>query len=83
MGWQTGASKLSIAGREFGSRLILGTGGAANLAVLEAALIASETELTTVAMRLVEPLVTWRQPILTCRREREGARPKGASRSLR
>ena len=27
--------KLSIAGREFGSRLILGTGGAANLAVLE------------------------------------------------
>ncbi|MGZ8801160.1 MAG: thiazole synthase [Mycobacterium sp.] len=46
--------KLSIAGREFGSRLILGTGGAANLAVLEAALIASETELTTVAMRRVD-----------------------------
>lgn len=49
---QTG--KLSIAGREFGSRLILGTGGAANLAVLEAALIAAETELTTVAMRRVD-----------------------------
>ncbi|HYJ56409.1 MAG TPA: thiazole synthase [Mycobacterium sp.] len=46
--------KLIIAGREFGSRLILGTGGSANLAVLEAALIASETELTTVAMRRVD-----------------------------
>ena len=42
---------LVIAGREFGSRLITGTGGAANLAVLERALIASGTELTTVAMR--------------------------------
>ncbi|GAA2818053.1 thiazole synthase [Saccharopolyspora taberi] len=42
---------LIIAGREFGSRLITGTGGAANLAVLERALIASGTELTTVAMR--------------------------------
>lgn len=48
------AGKLSIAGREFGSRLILGTGGAANLAVLESALVASETELTTVAMRRVD-----------------------------
>ncbi len=47
-------AKLSIAGREFTSRLILGTGGAANLAVLEAALIASRTELTTVAMRRVD-----------------------------
>ncbi|TDD88779.1 thiazole synthase [Saccharopolyspora karakumensis] len=42
---------LLIAGREFGSRLITGTGGANNLAVLERALIASGTELTTVAMR--------------------------------
>ncbi|KAA5829520.1 thiazole synthase [Saccharopolyspora hirsuta] len=42
---------LVIAGREFGSRLITGTGGATNLAVLERALIASGTELTTVAMR--------------------------------
>ena len=33
------------------SRLIIGTGGAANLAVLERALVASGTELTTVAMR--------------------------------
>ncbi|PRC60781.1 thiazole synthase, partial [Mycobacterium sp. ITM-2017-0098] len=46
--------KLSIAGREFTSRLILGTGGAPSLAVLEAALIASDTELTTVAMRRVD-----------------------------
>ncbi len=46
--------KLTIAGREFNSRLILGTGGASSLAVLEAALIASDTELTTVAMRRVD-----------------------------
>lgn len=44
---------LVIAGREFGSRLVLGTGGTANLAVLEGALLASGTELTTVAMRRV------------------------------
>ncbi len=47
-------SKLTIAGRSFTSRLIMGTGGAANLAVLEEALIASGTELTTVAMRRVD-----------------------------
>jgi thiazole synthase len=47
-------SKLTIAGREFGSRLIMGTGGAANLSVLEEALVASGTELTTVAMRRVD-----------------------------
>lgn len=45
---------LSIAGREFGSRLITGTGGAANLSVLERALVASGTELTTVAMRRMD-----------------------------
>lgn len=48
------ADDLLIAGRSFGSRLIMGTGGAANLAVLEAALVASGTELTTVAMRRVD-----------------------------
>jgi thiazole synthase len=42
---------MRIADREFSSRLIMGTGGAANLAVLERALLASGTELTTVAMR--------------------------------
>ncbi|HEY6424170.1 MAG TPA: thiazole synthase [Pseudonocardiaceae bacterium] len=45
---------LVIAGREFGSRLILGTGGAANLAVLEQALLAAQTELTTVAIRRID-----------------------------
>ncbi|MFI9401916.1 thiazole synthase [Nocardia sp. NPDC052316] len=45
---------LRIADREFGSRLIMGTGGADNLAVLEEALVASGTELTTVAMRRVD-----------------------------
>ncbi|MBF6175417.1 thiazole synthase [Nocardia blacklockiae] len=45
---------LRIADRVFGSRLIMGTGGAENLAVLEEALLASGTELTTVAMRRVD-----------------------------
>jgi thiazole synthase len=45
---------LIIAGREFGSRLILGTGGADNLAVLERALLAAQTELTTVAIRRMD-----------------------------
>ncbi|NUU25278.1 MAG: thiazole synthase [Streptomycetaceae bacterium] len=46
---------LRIADRVLGSRLIMGTGGATNLAVLERALVASGTELTTVAMRRVDP----------------------------
>src|SRR5512139_1847033 len=46
--------QLAIADRTFGSRLILGTGGAPNLTVLEEALVASGTELTTVAMRRVD-----------------------------
>ncbi|WP_031464677.1 thiazole synthase [Sciscionella sediminilitoris] len=45
---------LVIAGTKFGSRLITGTGGAGNLAVLERALLASGTELTTVAMRRMD-----------------------------
>lgn len=45
---------LQIADRKFGSRLIMGTGGAENLAVLSEALLASGTELTTVAMRRVD-----------------------------
>ena len=45
---------LVIGGRKIGSRLIMGTGGAANLEVLERALVASGTELTTVAMRRVD-----------------------------
>lgn len=42
---------LVIDGVALGSRLIMGTGGATTLASLEAALVASGTELTTVAMR--------------------------------
>jgi thiazole synthase len=45
---------LVIADREYSSRLITGTGGATNLAVLERALVASGTELTTVALRRVD-----------------------------
>jgi thiazole synthase len=44
-----------LAGRTFGSRLIMGTGGAPSLDVLKRALVASGTELTTVAMRRVDP----------------------------
>lgn len=46
---------LRIADREFSSRLIMGTGGASNHATLERALVASGTELTTVAIRRVSP----------------------------
>lgn len=48
------ADPLVIAGRSFASRLIMGTGGAPSLEVMEAALLASGTELTTVAMRRVD-----------------------------
>ncbi|HEY7857008.1 MAG TPA: thiazole synthase [Candidatus Nanopelagicales bacterium] len=46
---------LVIAGRSFGSRLVMGTGGAGNQSILERALVASGTELTTVAMRRIDP----------------------------
>jgi thiazole synthase ThiGH ThiG subunit len=42
-----------LGGTSFTSRLIMGTGGAPSLDVLERALVASGTELTTVAMRRV------------------------------
>jgi thiazole synthase len=44
-----------IAGVELRSRLILGTGGAPSLAVVEDALVASGTAMCTVAMRRVDP----------------------------
>ncbi len=50
----TADDPLIVAGRSFGSRLIMGTGGAENLAVLAEALLASGTELTTVAMRRID-----------------------------
>ncbi|GAB3130064.1 thiazole synthase [Tsukamurella serpentis] len=46
-----GADPLVIAGREFASRLITGTGGSSNLEHLRSALIASGTEMTTVSLR--------------------------------
>lgn len=45
--------KLQIAGREFGSRLIMGTGKFSSGAVMAAALESSGTELVTVALRRV------------------------------
>jgi thiazole synthase len=49
---------LVIAGEAFSSRLIMGTGGAPSLDVLGRALAASGTELTTVAMRRLDPAAT-------------------------
>jgi len=50
--------QLTIADRQLGSRLITGTGGAPSLEVLERALRASGTELTTVALRRLNPAAT-------------------------
>lgn len=44
-----------LAGETFTSRLIMGTGGVPSLDLLDAALAASGTEITTVAMRRVDP----------------------------
>lgn len=46
--------KLVIAGREFNSRLFLGTGKFNNNALMAKAIEASETEMVTVAMKLIE-----------------------------
>lgn len=50
-----GDSPLTLGGHAFASRLIMGTGGAPSLDVLERALVASGTGLTTVAMRRLDP----------------------------
>jgi thiazole synthase len=50
----TAASPLTIAGRTFSSRLILGTGGFPSLDVLAAAIEATATEMVTVALRRVD-----------------------------
>ncbi|MBB1259345.1 thiazole synthase [Streptomyces alkaliterrae] len=49
------AEPLVLGGHRFDSRLIMGTGGAPSLEVLRRALDASGTELTTVAMRRLDP----------------------------
>ncbi|GAA4516303.1 thiazole synthase [Brevibacterium yomogidense] len=46
---------ITIDGVTLGSRLIMGTGGISSLTVLEEALLASGTDLTTVAMRRYSP----------------------------
>jgi thiazole synthase len=51
-------SLLTIAGQALGSRLLLGTGGASSMAVLEDAIRACGTELVTVALRRVTPGVS-------------------------
>src|SRR4051812_36305129 len=49
------ADKLVIAGREFNSRLVIGTGGFRNLEIMAAAVRASGAELATLALRRVDP----------------------------
>ena len=49
------ADPFTVDGVQLGSRLIMGTGGAPSLDGLGAALLASGTELTTVAMRRIDP----------------------------
>jgi thiazole synthase len=49
------ADPFVVADTTFSSRLILGTGGARSLEALEKALVASRTELATVALRRVRP----------------------------
>ena len=49
------ASGFRIGGREFGSRLIIGTGGFRNLRVMAEAVEASGAEMATLALRRVDP----------------------------
>jgi thiazole synthase len=53
---QGGSSEgLEIAGRRFGSRLVIGTGGFRNLEAMAGAVKASAADLATVALRRVDP----------------------------
>jgi thiazole synthase len=52
---QGGAETWELGGREWGSRLIAGTGGFRSLEQMEAALSASGTEIVTVALRRIDP----------------------------
>jgi thiazole synthase len=49
------ADSLTIAGRELNSRLLLGTGGFSSLELLRDAIVASGSELVTVALRRIDP----------------------------
>lgn len=57
-------SKLIIGGREFSSRLFVGTGKFSSNALMEQAVIASETEMVTVAMKRVDTLAPQSDDIL-------------------
>jgi len=50
------ANQFQLGGRTWGSRLIVGTGGFRSLEAMERALVASGTEIVTVALRRVDPL---------------------------
>jgi thiazole synthase len=54
---------MELGGREWRSRLIMGTGGFRSLEELEAALVASEAEIVTVALRRVDPTRTAPSPL--------------------
>jgi thiazole synthase len=49
---------LVVAGEKLGSRLILGTGGAPSMQVIDEVIVASGTALCTVSMRRVDPTTT-------------------------
>jgi thiazole synthase len=61
-----------LGGETFSSRLILGTGGAPSLDALERAIVASGTEIVTVALRRVDPAASGSIVDLL---ERTGVRP--------
>jgi thiazole synthase len=50
------AGGFQLGGREWGSRMLVGTGGFRSLEDLERALVAAGTEIVTVALRRVDPL---------------------------
>src|SRR3954471_7403545 len=52
---QGGAETWELGGREWGSRLIAGTGGFRSLEQMESALAAAGTEIVTVALRRIDP----------------------------
>lgn len=55
-GDEAGHGGFELGGRSWGSRLIVGTGGFRSLGEMERALVASGTEIVTVALRRVDPL---------------------------
>ncbi len=56
---------MNLGGRDWGSRLIMGTGGFRSLEQLEAALVASACEIVTVALRRIDANSTGPSPLET------------------